>query len=105
MFAVEPHMNKLATRTTADGVTVTFSDSGEMLIQADRLTDRVIARSIPRSLVFVIADEVCITDAASLRNLVKAARKADNSVFERFSSDHSDAFKLSEIRRLTRAFQ
>lgn len=66
----------IATRTSFDGAIVELWSDGAIGIQTDRFHSKIVARQLPRSLAFVVLDDVCLYDASEVKTLVKAARKA-----------------------------
>ncbi len=63
-------------RTTADGSRVEFWTDGAIGFQVDRFHSKIFARSVPRDLARIVAEDVAMFAAPEIRALVKAARRA-----------------------------
>lgn len=65
----------IAIRSTFDGDTVQFWSDGAITI-GHPMNNRLVARNLPRMAVWAIAGDVSLYDAAEVKALIKAARKA-----------------------------
>lgn len=91
-------MNVIAKRRTADNVLVQFWEDGAI---STHLNAIVIAKGLPRDLLWLIAEDASLYDVTELRTLVKAARKAWS---KRVAHNQFGAHGLDETRRLMRVF-
>ena len=83
----------MATRTTFDGATVQFWTDGAVTV-GHPMSNRLVARALPRSVVWAVAG-----DAAEVRGLIKAARKAHDMHVEGIVVQHrKDTFDRVTFR-------
>lgn len=90
----------IATRETLDGVQACFWADGVITCGSARAkVQPIIARNIPRSMLWLLANEVCLYEASELKALVRAARKAWDA-----NARNPHRVLASDRLRLTRAF-
>lgn len=94
-------IESIAQRKTMDGQTVEFYSDGAVTL-GHPMNNRLVARDVPRAIVWIVADEICTTYADEVKPLIAAARKARRSVVNGAHRDFSR--ENIETRRLTRAF-
>jgi hypothetical protein len=69
----------IAQRKTFDGADVEFWSDGAITLGNRRVAAPVVARGLPRDVQLMIAGDVCLYDAAEVRRLIKAARRAQDA--------------------------
>lgn len=70
-----PKHEVIARRHTFDGQLVQFWSDGAITV-GHELSNRLVARNVSRKILWLIANDVSLYDAAEVKVLVKAARKA-----------------------------